>query len=489
MVNTVRNVAASQVTPLLYLNEKYADVHFTLLDDDDNIEKVPANKIILAALSPVFDAMFFGNLKEGKEVEIVDASAAAFEEFLQFFYLNEIKLTIENIECVARLADKYDIVKHFRACAGCLKSQLNPSNMCWGYEMALAFDDKELIEFCKNKILESPREAFASDAFKQCKLQTLEHMLRLDLTCNELDIFKACLSWAKRTCQRNNLNENQATNLKNQLGDCLKLIRFGDMAIEDLMEIISTNKDLFTMNEFQEICSLMSTKGYKPNIFNQQPRNYSWNANADAIVECKRSLESSGTGRKSFNWPQVVVFTSNQPVLLGKLWTQPLLDVLEDHSRSTLPTQTNRLSSHTQSNLTLHQIHPMLRFHSSLSRNVPPAMERARVGGAVKVTITEIGGNRFDTTNARVLFESSNCCNWIGEQLQANLPKPILIKPNIVYKLHLNSLHPHGNSTFGEYNSPFKTMQEFRDGLKIGFHPNDDHSSNDWFETFVFNKL
>lgn len=90
---------------ILYLNEQLADVNFVFKNEAE-VEKVPANKAILAALSPVFRAMFFGPMKEKGDVEMVDATADGFKEFLGFFYLDQVKLTIENIDEVIQLADK-----------------------------------------------------------------------------------------------------------------------------------------------------------------------------------------------------------------------------------------------------------------------------------------------------------------------------------------------------------------------------------------------
>lgn len=61
--------------------------------------------------------MFYGSLKEGNVVKIVDADADSFKEFLQFFYLGEVTLTVENVEIVARLVDKYDILEAVNASA------------------------------------------------------------------------------------------------------------------------------------------------------------------------------------------------------------------------------------------------------------------------------------------------------------------------------------------------------------------------------------
>src|SRR3978361_326675 len=99
MTNLLKNSAASEVIAKMYLNEDLADVHFEFNVDDD-VQKVPANKSVLAALSPVFYTMFFGSMKEGSVVKIADADADSFKEFLQFFYLGEVTLSMENLETV-----------------------------------------------------------------------------------------------------------------------------------------------------------------------------------------------------------------------------------------------------------------------------------------------------------------------------------------------------------------------------------------------------
>lgn len=98
----------------LWCSEEHADAHFLFrcCDDDDNdtattsskcvdvqtngtetetddptVKKIAVHKLILAAGSPVFHQMFYGQLKETKPVEIVDVSVDGFTEFLQFFLL------------------------------------------------------------------------------------------------------------------------------------------------------------------------------------------------------------------------------------------------------------------------------------------------------------------------------------------------------------------------------------------------------------------
>ncbi|XP_031625581.1 BTB/POZ domain-containing protein 6-B-like [Contarinia nasturtii] len=259
MANILKNYSASEATANLYLNDELADVRF-VFSKYDVIKKVPANKAILASLSPVFNKMFYGDLKEGAEVAIADASAEGFKEFLQFFYLSKVTLTMEHIDTVARLADKYDILEHVKACAEFLTGQLTVENMCWGYELALILENDALIDYCKTEFIKSPKEILATEAFARCETNTLEKILKLDFRCNEVDIFNACLLWAKFACIEADLDENKGENIKSQLGDCFKLIRFGARKIEEFYAISNAQTGLFTLEEFQDTVFAITLK-------------------------------------------------------------------------------------------------------------------------------------------------------------------------------------------------------------------------------------
>lgn len=55
------------------MRSKNADVQF-IFNFDEKTMKLPAHKDVLVASSPVFNAMFNGELKEKGNVEIVDAT-------------------------------------------------------------------------------------------------------------------------------------------------------------------------------------------------------------------------------------------------------------------------------------------------------------------------------------------------------------------------------------------------------------------------------
>lgn len=94
---------------MLYLNSKIADVYFGFDIDTDNPKRVLAHKSILSVLSPVFDTMFYDSLPEQGDIPIVDASAEAFEDFLQFFYICKVQLRSKNVADVMNLCKKIRI--------------------------------------------------------------------------------------------------------------------------------------------------------------------------------------------------------------------------------------------------------------------------------------------------------------------------------------------------------------------------------------------
>lgn len=103
------------------MKKQYADVKFRFNCGDE----LSAHKSVLAASSPVFNRMFNGELKEKGDVDIKDASASGFKEFLNFFYGVPMQLTIENVAEVLKLADKYDVEDCFPICIDFLKRNLD----------------------------------------------------------------------------------------------------------------------------------------------------------------------------------------------------------------------------------------------------------------------------------------------------------------------------------------------------------------------------
>ena len=82
-------------------------------------DKVSANKVILALISPTFYAQFFGpfsvsdSVKDGRPIEIVDGTARGFKQMIDFIsHPKSYQLKVESVDEVfdiSHFAHKYQI--------------------------------------------------------------------------------------------------------------------------------------------------------------------------------------------------------------------------------------------------------------------------------------------------------------------------------------------------------------------------------------------
>ena len=76
----------------------FCDVEFSVVDSNGIEVTVPANKYMLAISSPVFEAMFYGQLAESKPtIELPDCSEEGLREMLRYVYSDEVNLTGCNV--------------------------------------------------------------------------------------------------------------------------------------------------------------------------------------------------------------------------------------------------------------------------------------------------------------------------------------------------------------------------------------------------------
>lgn len=274
----------------LYLKTKLADVHFVFHDEDES-ERVPAHKMLLAIRSDVFEAMFFGEMKETGDITIVDASADAFKEFLQFFYLNKIDLTMENISDVVNLCKKYGIDECLMICEAFLKESLNIENVCSAYGLAILFDLDNLKSICKELIVEDTEAVFKSSSFLECHRSVLGHILMSnELSCSETMVLEACINWVKAASGRDEVTREM---VQNHLNDLFYEIRFGSMNMKDFAALTGSYGKLFTLDEYQEIVQTINLEEFVPKIFkNKNSRQTLFNTSQSSIESFSSSLSS-----------------------------------------------------------------------------------------------------------------------------------------------------------------------------------------------------
>lgn len=251
----------------LYLNEQMADFHFIFESDDGIIDRIPAHKNFLVSASDIFEIMFNGTWEETNKVNIVDASPSAFREFLQFFYLDRVNVTMENVAQVMNLGEKYNVAECLKVCEDFLKSTLTNEIMCWGYGIAIHLNETDLMEFCEENIKNHASEVFASTSFLDCDRKVLKHILKLDLLfCTGAELIEGYMSWLKSVSKQEHLTREI---IQKYLGDLFYEIPFGSMSLKDFAEFYRAYDDLLTYDEHREIIQMIAATNFQPKLFSK----------------------------------------------------------------------------------------------------------------------------------------------------------------------------------------------------------------------------
>ncbi|XP_031631884.1 uncharacterized protein LOC116346116 [Contarinia nasturtii] len=252
------------------MDEYTSDVNFVFKSQDGGFDKLPAHKNLLIASSDVFRVMFDGRWKETDSVQIDDASVDSFQEFLRFFYFDEVKLTMANIEVVIDLGKRYEMSGCVSACARFLEYNMTTENVCFVYELAILYGLTKLQRICEMTIAIDSEATFKSSFFLDCHLEVLRRIVNLKmLSCSETVVFKACMEWVRAVSNEKTVTK---TLVEKHLGKLFYDIRFASMSIIEFGPIFLRNRSLFPIEEHQDILLAIMSKEHKPKFFNGKNR-------------------------------------------------------------------------------------------------------------------------------------------------------------------------------------------------------------------------
>ena len=101
----------AEKTAFIFNKELLSDVKFVVqmsTDESDSKKVIPAHKFVLAVSSPVFFAMFYGQMAETKDsIELPDCEYESLLELFRFMYSDNVNLSGSNVMQVLYLANKY----------------------------------------------------------------------------------------------------------------------------------------------------------------------------------------------------------------------------------------------------------------------------------------------------------------------------------------------------------------------------------------------
>ena len=243
-------------TKFIFNNELLSDVKFVA--PASNIESesrksqksIPAHKFVLAISSPVFYAMFYGEMAEtASTIELPDCDYESLLELFRYLYSDEVNLTGYNVMQVLYLAKKYLVPSLADKCTGYLRKHLEASNAFSILPQAQKFEDKDLEKRCWNVIESHTEEAVTSDDFVTLERSIVESVVKREtLNVKEVDLFKAVDRWASKEVERQGLTPDGEVKRKVLGEEIVNAIRFPVMSYNEFASVV-VDCDILTKRE------------------------------------------------------------------------------------------------------------------------------------------------------------------------------------------------------------------------------------------------
>ena len=193
----------------IFNQDLLSDVKFVVRDFKGGSESknIPAHKFVLAVSSPVFCAMFYGELAETKDsVEISDCEYESLLELFRFIYSDEANLTPDNVMQLMYLAKKYLLPSLAEKCSAYLQENLDASNVFTVLPDVQKYEERDLLDHCWKVIEKETEEAVKSDGFVTIERSVVEEMVEKDtLNIKEVELCKAVDRWAEKECEKQGL--------------------------------------------------------------------------------------------------------------------------------------------------------------------------------------------------------------------------------------------------------------------------------------------
>ena len=252
-------------------NDRLSDVKFIATKSNGESESkqvISAHKFILAIGSPVFEAMFYGELAETKDtIELPDCDYESLLELFRYMYSDEVNLSGSNVMGVLYLAKKYIVPSLTDKCTEYLKEKLDPSNVFSILPSSQKYEEKALEDRCWKVIENQTEAAVKSEGFETIERSLLEAIVARDtLTIKEVALFKAVDRWATKHCEKQSLAVEGKLKRRILGEEVIKAIRFPVMTAEELADVVLDTNILHT-NEITSLFKFFNSASPSPVAF------------------------------------------------------------------------------------------------------------------------------------------------------------------------------------------------------------------------------
>ena len=263
-----RKPTIRQRTKFMFNNDLFSDVKFVVRKSDGESESkqaIPAHKLMLAIGSPVFEAMFYGELAETSDsIELPDCEYESLLELFRYLYSDEVNLSGSNVMEMLYLAKKYMVPSLAVKCTEYLQDHLDPSNVFNILQFARKYDEEQLVDRCWEEIDKQTEASVKSDGFAMIDKPLLEELVERDtLEIPEVELFKGVVQWAEKEVVRRGIVAD-GQEKRNVIGErIIKAIRFPIMKQEEFAAVV-TDSRILSYDEVSNLIKHFSSVGSSP---------------------------------------------------------------------------------------------------------------------------------------------------------------------------------------------------------------------------------
>ena len=190
--------AQSLLTALenLRRREQLCDVILKVSD-----REIKAHRVVLAAVSPYFNAMFTSDVVESKQkvVHLNNLDPSAVHMAIEFAYVAKVAITVDNVQSLLTVASLLQVETLVEKCCYFLENELHPSN-CLGIKR---FADNHgcftLGKTAYEYAMRNFNHTTQMEEFFNCPLEEVLELLSEDALYvrHEEEVYEAALRWVK----------------------------------------------------------------------------------------------------------------------------------------------------------------------------------------------------------------------------------------------------------------------------------------------------
>ncbi|XP_069816689.1 kelch-like protein 40 [Dendropsophus ebraccatus] len=165
-------------------------------------KEFPCHRLVLAACSPYFRAMFLSDLEESrkKEIDLEDVDPDVMGKILHYIYTSEIEITEKNVQDIFSVANMFQIPSIFTVCVSFLQKKLCLSNCLAIFRLGLMLDCPRLAVSARDFLCDRFNLITRDEEFYQLSPDELIAIISSDSLNveKEEDVFEVVMKWAAK---------------------------------------------------------------------------------------------------------------------------------------------------------------------------------------------------------------------------------------------------------------------------------------------------